>query len=76
MAQKLIKACKELNIGMATAIEFFQKQGKSVAADPNTRIDDDLYMLLVQAFNKDMAISIFKEKMDAVKARLADLAKL
>ncbi len=58
MAQKLIKACKELNIGMATAIEFFQKQGKTIAADPNTRIDDDLYMLLVQAFNKDMAIKL------------------
>ncbi len=62
MAQKLIKACKELNIGMATAIEFFQKQGKSVAADPNTRIDDDLYMLLVQAFNKDMAIKLAADR--------------
>ncbi len=62
MAQKLIKACKELNIGMATAIEFFQKQGKSVAADPNTRIDDDLYMQLVQAFNKDMAIKLAADR--------------
>ena len=62
MAQKLIKACKELNIGMATAIEFFQKQGKTVAADPNTRIDDDLYMLLVQAFNKDMAVKLAADR--------------
>ncbi|MBP5477539.1 MAG: translation initiation factor IF-2 [Paludibacteraceae bacterium] len=62
MAQKLIKACKELNIGMATAIEFFQKQGKTVTADPNTRIDDDLYMLLVQAFNKDMAIKLAADR--------------
>ncbi|MBQ7697991.1 MAG: translation initiation factor IF-2 [Paludibacteraceae bacterium] len=62
MAQKLIKACKELNIGMATAIEFFQKQGKSVVADPNTRIDDDLYMQLVQAFNKDMAIKLAADR--------------
>ena len=62
MAQKLIKACKELNIGMATAIEFFQKQGKTITADPNTRIDDDLYMLLVQAFNKDMAIKLAADR--------------
>ena len=60
MAQKLIKACKELNIGVATAIEFFKKKGKSITDDPNpnTRIDDDLYMLLVQEFNKDMAIKL------------------
>mgnify|MGYP003311616833 CR=1 FL=1 len=62
MAIKLIKACKELNIGMSTAIEFFGKQGKNIATDPNTRIDDDLYMLLVKEFNKDMALKMEAEQ--------------
>ena len=62
MAIKLIKACKELNIGMSTAIEFFGKQGKNIATDPNTRIDDDLYMLLVKEFNKDMALKLEAEQ--------------
>ena len=63
MAIKLIKACKELNIGMSTAVEFAAKHGKEVATDPNTRIDDDLYLLLAKEFNKDMALKMEAERM-------------
>lgn len=63
MAIKLIKACKELNIGMSTAVEFAAKQGRNIATDPNTRIDDDLYLLLAKEFNKDMALKMEAERM-------------
>ncbi len=63
MAIKLIKACKELNIGMSTAVEFAQRQGKEIAMDPNVRIDDELYLLLAKAFNKDMALHLEAAKM-------------
>lgn len=63
MAIKLIKACKELNIGMSTAVEFAAKQGKEIQADPNIRIDDELYLLLAKAFNKDMALKLEAEKL-------------
>jgi translation initiation factor IF-2 len=62
MAIKLIKACKELNIGMSTAVEFCAKQGHEIATDPNTRIDDDLYLLLAKEFNKDMALKLEAER--------------
>ena len=64
MAIKLIKACKELNIGMSTAIDFCTKQGHEIAADPNVRIDDELYLLLAKAFNKDKALKLEAEKME------------
>ncbi len=64
MAIKLIKACKELNIGLSTAKQFFVKQGKEDidTENPNVRIDDDLYMLLVKEFNKDMALKMEAER--------------
>ncbi|MBR5854457.1 MAG: translation initiation factor IF-2 [Paludibacteraceae bacterium] len=62
MPIKLIKACKELNIGMSTAVEFCKKQGKEIATDPNTRIEDDLYLLLAKEFNKDMALKLEAER--------------
>ena len=62
MAIKLIKACKELNIGMSTAVEFCAKQGKEIDTDPNVRIDDDLYLLLAKEFNKDMAVKMEAER--------------
>ena len=58
MAIKLIKACKELNIGMSTAVSFFEKQGKEISADPNVRIEDDLYLMLAKEFNRDMAVKL------------------
>ncbi len=62
MAVKLVKACKELNIGMSTAADFCAKQGRAVKIDPNTRIDDDLYLLLAKEFNKDMALKLEAEQ--------------
>ena len=65
MAIKLIKACKELNVGMSTAITFFAKQGKEINPDPNTRIDDELYLMLAKEFNKDMALKLEAERQAA-----------
>ncbi len=71
---KLIKACKELNIGMSTAVEFCAKQGKQIATDPNTRIDDDLYLLLAKEFNKDMALKLEAERQNQVRQeRIQDI---
>ena len=47
---------------MSTAVEFCKKQGKEIATDPNTRIEDDLYLLLAKEFNKDMALKIEAER--------------
>ena len=55
MAIKLIKACKELNIGMSTAVEYLSSLGKEVSAGPFTRIDDDMYLELAKKFNEDVA---------------------
>ena len=53
MAIKLIKACKDLNIGMSLAIEFAEANGFHIAKDPNVHISDDLYMLLTKEFTKE-----------------------
>ena len=62
MAIKLIKACKELNIGMSTAVEFLAKQGMQIDTDPNLRIEDDIYMKLAKEFNRDMALKMEAER--------------
>ncbi|MGN0227198.1 MAG: translation initiation factor IF-2 [Paludibacteraceae bacterium] len=65
MAIKLIKACKELNIGMATLTAWCEKNGHPIASDPNVRIDDDLYLLLAKEFNKDAATKIEADRLAA-----------
>ena len=68
MAIKLIKACKELNIGMATLTAWCEKNGHPIESDPNVRIDDDLYLLLAKEFNKDMATKIEADRLAAERA--------
>ena len=65
MAIKLIKACKELNVGMATITAWCEKNGHPIESDPNVRIDDDLYLLLAKEFNRDMAMKIEADRIAA-----------
>ncbi|MBO4518988.1 MAG: translation initiation factor IF-2 N-terminal domain-containing protein, partial [Paludibacteraceae bacterium] len=75
MAIKLIKACKELNIGMATLTAWCEKNGHPIESDPNVRIDDDLYLLLAKEFNKDMAVKIEADRQAAERVAAAEAEK-
>lgn len=55
MAIKLIKACKDLNIGMRTLVSFCEKRGVPVPSDPNYRLSDSTYLLLAREYNTSVA---------------------
>ena len=63
MSIRLSKACKELNVGMTTAVEFFAKKGHKIVVDPNLKLTDDMHLLLAKEFNKDMALKIESERL-------------
>ncbi len=63
MPIKLSKACKELNIGINTAVDFLTKKGNKIDVDPNLRLTDELHLLLVKEFNKDMALKMESERL-------------
>ena len=76
MAIKLIKACKELNIGMATLTAWCEKNGHPIESDPNVRIDDDLYLMLAKEFNKDMAVKIEADRLAAERQAREEAEKV
>src|ERR1035437_6819740 len=63
MSIRLSKACKDLNVGMTTAVEFLAKKGHKIVVDPNLKLPDDLHLLLAKEFNKDMALKIESERL-------------
>ncbi|MGB4575595.1 MAG: translation initiation factor IF-2 [Paludibacter sp.] len=63
MSIRLSKACKDLNVGMTTAIEFLAKKGHKLSVDPNLKLSDDLHLLLAKEFNKDMALKMESERL-------------
>lgn len=63
MSIRLSKACKDLNVGMTTAVEFLAKKGHKLSVDPNLKLTDDLHLLLAKEFNKDMALKMESERL-------------
>lgn len=53
---KISTIAKELNIAMATAVEFLRKKDINVDENPNTRIDDDVVELLKSEFKNDRTL--------------------
>ena len=61
--KRLSKVARELNVGISTIVEFLNSQDKQVSSNPNTKIGEELYMLLLQEFQKE---KFEKEKADNV----------
>ena len=45
---------RKLNVGINTVVDFLRKKGFDVEDNPNTRISDEQYALLVKEFGKDL----------------------
>lgn len=52
----LFKAAKELNIGIATAVEFLGKKGFAVENKPTTKLSKDMYDTLMREFQGDKIV--------------------
>ena len=53
---KLIKAVKELNIGMGTLVDFLSTKGYKVDKHPMAKLDNDMYTTLLKEFAVDKSI--------------------
>ena len=49
----LLKAAKELNIGIGTAVDFLSKEGFEVESKPNTKLSSEMYHVLLREFQGD-----------------------
>src|SRR5690606_32026683 len=52
----LLKAAKELNIGIATAVDFLEKNGYEIESKPGTKLNSELYQVLLREFQGDKII--------------------
>src|ERR1700748_333983 len=53
---KLIKAVKELNIGMNTIVDFLASKGYKIEKQPMAKLDNDMYTTLLKEFAVDKII--------------------
>ena len=62
MTIRLNKVTRDLNVGITTAVEFLQKKGYTVEANPNTKITDEQFDMLKKEFSTDKDLKIKSER--------------
>mgnify|MGYP000168802116 CR=1 FL=1 len=62
MTIRLNKVTRDLNVGITTAVEFLQKKGFTVEANPNTKITDEQFELLKKEFSTDKNLRLESER--------------
>ena len=63
MSIRLNKVTRDLNVGITTVVEFLQKKGYAIEANPNTKISEEQYAELVKEFSTDKNLKKETEKL-------------
>jgi translation initiation factor IF-2 len=50
---RLSKAAREFNIGVSTIVDFLSKKGMSIEKDPNFKLSQEMYVILLKEFAPD-----------------------
>ncbi len=56
-----------MNVGITTAVEFLQKKGFTVEANPNTKITDEQFEMLKKEFSTDKDLKMKSERFSQVR---------
>jgi len=62
-ATRLSKAARDFNVGISTIVEFLHKKGHDIDPNPNTKMDPELYELLVAEYSSDQSVKKESEKL-------------
>jgi translation initiation factor IF-2 len=72
---RLIKAVKELNIGMNTIVDFLASKGYKVEKQPMAKLDSDMYTTLLKEFAADKIIKEEAKQINIGKIRREDIVE-
>jgi translation initiation factor IF-2 len=67
--KRLSKVAREFNLGLSTVVEFLTKKGFEVESNPNTKLDPEMYDVLVQEFQSDKSLKEKSEKIEIKKTK-------
>ncbi len=53
---RLSKIAREFNVGLSTIVEFLNKKGYDVDPNPNTKVSEEIYDILVEEYSSDISV--------------------
>ncbi|MCB9446794.1 MAG: translation initiation factor IF-2 [Flavobacteriales bacterium] len=68
-AKRLSKVARELNIGIATIVEFLDKKGLKVEANPNSKLNTEAYEMLLREFQSERTLKEASQLVDLKKPK-------
>jgi translation initiation factor IF-2 len=60
---RLSKAAREFNVGISTIVEFLHKKGFDLDSNPNTKLPNEAYILLLKEYSTDISVKKESEKL-------------
>ncbi len=66
---RLNKVAREFNIGISTIVDFLSKKGVEVDSNPNTKISEEAYHLILQEFSSDIDVKKESKKFNFDKVK-------
>jgi translation initiation factor IF-2 len=61
---RLGKAAQEFNVGVPTIVEFLHKKGIKIDNNPNTKLDPEVYALLVKEYQSEKNVKDLSKKIE------------
>lgn len=68
-ATRLSKIAREFNVGINTIVEFLHKKGYNIDSNPNTKVTDDIYEILVTEYSSDFSAKKESERLNLKNLR-------
>jgi len=68
-ATRLSKLAREFNVGISTIVEFLHKKGYDIDSNPNTKVSEELYDILVEEYKSDLNVKKESEKLSLNQLR-------
>jgi len=53
---RLSKIAREFNVGISTIVEFLNKKGYEVDPNPNTKVSEEIYDILIHEYSADISV--------------------
>ncbi len=67
--KRLSKVAREFNLGISTIVEFLKKKGFDIDANPNTKVTEEQYTLLLKEYSSEISVKKESEKISLRIAR-------
>lgn len=67
--KRLSKVAREFNLGISTIVDFLQKKGHKIDSNPNSKVSEDQYNLLLKEYSSEITVKKESEKISLRIAR-------